>query len=87
MFYRYGPQVIDPKGPIPAHLLGNMWAQTWSKLWDLLNPYPEKPGIDVTKAMIDQGWTPIKMFRKAEDFFVSLGFDPLPEVENSGQVY
>ena len=76
----YGSDVIDPKGPIPAHLLGNMWAQTWTNLATLLRPYPSKPSIDVSQAMKDQGWTPKKMFQKAEAFFISLGLDPMPDV-------
>ena len=26
---KYGAGVVPAEGPIPAHLLGNMWAQTW----------------------------------------------------------
>jgi hypothetical protein len=67
-------------GPIPAHLLGNMWAQTWTNLATLLRPFPTKPSIDVSQAMKDQGWTPKIMFQKADEFFISLGLDPMPEV-------
>jgi hypothetical protein len=67
-------------GPIPAHLLGNMWAQTWTNLATLLRPFPTKPSIDVSQAMKDQGWTPKIMFQKADEFFISLGLDPMPDV-------
>ena len=67
-------------GPIPAHLLGNMWAQSWTNLATMLRPYPTKPSVDVDQAMKDQGWTPKIMFQKAEEFFISLGLDPMPDV-------
>ena len=66
-------------GPIPAHLLGNMWAQTWSSKANIMLPYPKKPSVDVTDEMVKKGWTQFKMFRKAEDFFVSLGLDKMPD--------
>jgi len=80
--HRYGNKIIDPTGPIPAHLTGNMWAQTWNNLATILRPYPNKPSVDVTQAMKDQGWTPKKMFQKADEFFISLGLDPMPEVKS-----
>ena len=72
--------MISHDGPIPAHLLGNMWAQSWSNLGDLLRPYPNKPDIDVTDEMVKQGWTPKIMFEKADEFFQSMGLDPMPKV-------
>ena len=81
--HRYGYEIIDPMGPIPAHLLGNMWAQSWTNLATLLRPFPNKPSIDVSQAMKDQGWTPKIMFQKADEFFISLGLDPMPDVRES----
>ena len=80
LFDHYGSNVVDPEGPIPAHLLGNMWAQSWNNIADLVKPYPKKPSLDVTQAMKDQGWTPKIMFEKAEDFFVSMGLEPMTDV-------
>ena len=60
-----------------------MWAQLWNTLANQLRPYPDKPGVDVTQAMNDKGWTPKIMFKKAEEFFTSLGLDPMPEVSVS----
>uniref|UniRef100_H0UWL7 Angiotensin-converting enzyme n=1 Tax=Cavia porcellus TaxID=10141 RepID=H0UWL7_CAVPO len=74
----YGPEHINLEGPIPAHLLGNMWAQTWSNIYDLVAPFPFAPKMDATEAMINQGWTPTRMFKEADDFFVSLGLLPVP---------
>ena len=65
--------MVEDRGPIPAHLLGNMWGQTWGNIADIVKPYPNKPSIDVTDEMVKQGWTPQIMFEKADDFFVSMG--------------
>src|SRR5512140_2600618 len=35
---QYGPQVVPPNGLIPAHLLGNMWAQEWGNIYPLVAP-------------------------------------------------
>ncbi|XP_046530239.1 angiotensin-converting enzyme isoform X2 [Equus quagga] len=74
----YGPQHVNLEGPIPAHLLGNMWAQTWSNIYDLVVPFPSAPKMDATEAMIKQGWTPRRMFEEADNFFTSLGLLPVP---------
>ncbi len=75
---RYGDAVVDPTGPIPAQLLGNMWAQEWGNIYPLMEPYAGQPSIDVTKALQDKGYDEQKMVKTAEAFFVSLGLDPLP---------
>ncbi|EDM06349.1 angiotensin I converting enzyme (peptidyl-dipeptidase A) 1, isoform CRA_b [Rattus norvegicus] len=74
----YGSEYINLDGPIPAHLLGNMWAQTWSNIYDLVAPFPSAPSIDATEAMIKQGWTPRRIFKEADNFFTSLGLLPVP---------
>ena len=48
---RYGPERVPPGGAIPAHLLGNMWAQEWSNLYPLVAPFPEQGSLDVGAAM------------------------------------
>ena len=63
-----------------------MWAQSWNNIADILKPYPEKPSINVTGEMIKQGWTPTKMFQKADEFFQSMGLDPMPEKFWSGSI-
>ncbi|XP_037267090.1 angiotensin-converting enzyme [Falco rusticolus] len=78
LYDRYGPKYINLKGPIPAHLLGNMWAQQWNNIYDLMVPYPEKPNLDVTSTMVQQGWNATHMFRVSEDFFTSLGLLEMP---------
>ncbi|TDG40372.1 hypothetical protein AWZ03_013202 [Drosophila navojoa] len=47
----YGDAVVPEKGPLPMHLLGNMWAQKWSAIADLVSPFPDKPIVDVTAEM------------------------------------
>ncbi|XP_052051480.1 angiotensin-converting enzyme-like protein Ace3 [Apodemus sylvaticus] len=78
LFRHYGPELIDLRGPIPAHLLGNMWAQSWDNILDLVLPYPDKPPEDVTKIMKIQHWKPEKMFEEANLFFTSMGMLPAP---------
>uniref|UniRef100_A0A8C9T065 Angiotensin-converting enzyme n=1 Tax=Scleropages formosus TaxID=113540 RepID=A0A8C9T065_SCLFO len=79
LYERYGPKYINLNGPIPAHLLGNMWAQTWNNIYDMMIPFPGKPNVDVTDAMIAQDWTTTKMFRVSDEFFTSLGLEKMPD--------
>ncbi|KAM8945786.1 angiotensin-converting enzyme [Pelodytes ibericus] len=79
LFKKYGDQKINLNGPIPAHLLGNMWAQSWSNIYDLVVPYPNAAKVDATPAMIEQNWTPKRMFEESDNFFVSLGLIPMPQ--------
>jgi peptidyl-dipeptidase A len=48
---------------IPAHLLGNMWGQTWENIYDLVVPYPNVKSLNLTKILIEKKYTPIKMFQ------------------------
>ncbi|GFY78990.1 angiotensin-converting enzyme, partial [Trichonephila inaurata madagascariensis] len=70
---RYPHSGIKADGPIPAHLLGNMWAQTWSNIYDIVKPYPNKNSIDITETMESKGITALEMFKRSEEFFTSLG--------------
>ncbi|KAL0984278.1 hypothetical protein UPYG_G00139350 [Umbra pygmaea] len=79
LYKKYGEKYINLKGPIPAHLLGNMWAQTWSGIMDLVIPYPDATQVDATPAMIAKGWNAIRMFQESDKFFTSLGLEPMPE--------
>lgn len=75
---RYGMEVLRPEGPIPAHLLGDLWGQDWSNLADLAMPYPHVRNLDVTDEMLRQGFTPLRMFQMAEEFYTSLGMKSMP---------
>uniref|UniRef100_A0A7N5K688 Angiotensin-converting enzyme n=1 Tax=Ailuropoda melanoleuca TaxID=9646 RepID=A0A7N5K688_AILME len=76
--HAYVRRLIDPREPIPAHLLGNMWAQSWVNILDLVLPFPKKPPEDITKIMKSQHWKPSKMFEEADMFFTSLGLLSTP---------
>ncbi|CAH2056638.1 unnamed protein product, partial [Iphiclides podalirius] len=78
LLQRYGAPALRPDGPIPAHLLGNMWAQNWKSIMDLVMPFPTAPTLDVTPEMLRQGFTPLRMFQMAEEFYTSLGLKPAP---------
>ncbi len=77
----YGPAVVPPDQPIPAHLLGNIWAQEWSNVFDLVEPKGLPPrGYDLTRILEARpGLDEVGMVKLGEHFFVSLGFDPLPQ--------
>ncbi|WAL77106.1 M2 family metallopeptidase [Shewanella sp. DAU305] len=75
----YGDNIAPTTGPIPAHLLGNMWAQQWGNVYDLVAPDNADPGYDVTELLAKNGYDEHKMVKQAEGFFTSLGFAPLPE--------
>ena len=75
----YGDEVVPAGEPIPAHLLGNMWAQSWINIYDEVAPPAADPGYDLTERLRQASYTPVQMVRSGERFFTSLGFDPLPE--------
>lgn len=75
----YGDTIAPTTGPIPAHLLGNMWAQQWGNVYDLVAPDDADPGYDVTELLEEKGYDEHKMVKQAESFFTSLGFAALPE--------
>ena len=55
-----------------------MWAQDWGNLYSLLTPYPNAVAVDVTDEMIKQCWNAKKMFEVSEEFYTSLGLEPMP---------
>ena len=75
---KYGADKVSATGGIPAHLLGNMWAQEWSNVYPLVEPYQGQASLDVTKKLADQKYDPQKLVRLGESFFTSMGMDPLP---------
>ena len=75
---KYG-DIVPARGPIPAHLLGNIWAQDWTNIYPLVAPKDADPGYDLTKILVGRGTKPMEMVRYGESFFKSLGFAPLPE--------
>ncbi|MEX2154714.1 MAG: M2 family metallopeptidase [Gemmatimonadaceae bacterium] len=76
---RYGTALVPPNGMIPAHLLGNMWAQEWGNIYPLVAPVGlGDPGFDITERIKTKGVTQDSMVRIAEGFFTSLGLQKLP---------
>jgi peptidyl-dipeptidase A len=75
----YGEDKVPQDGPIPAHLLGNMWAQGWASLYDLMEPYPGVGDIDVDSTLKTKNFSPQEMVRSAENFYASLGMPRLPD--------
>ena len=76
---KYGKGAVPDHAPIPSELLGNMWAQEWNNVYDLVVPYPAEPSLDVGKKLASGSWDARKMVRQGERFFTALGFDPLPD--------
>lgn len=60
---------------IPAHLLGNMWGQSWSNLYDDTKPFKNATAVDVTRKLHEQKYTPLKMFELSDEFYQSLGLE------------
>ena len=75
---KYGDAVVPANGPIPADLLGNIWAQDWSNIYPSVAPPGADPGYDLTRILVDRKTQPTDMVRYGEGFFKSLGFAPLP---------
>ena len=76
---RYGTDKVPQDGPIPAHLLGNMWSQEWSTIYDIMEPYPGVADLDVDSTLKTKNYQPQEMVRSAENFYVSLGMPRLPD--------
>jgi peptidyl-dipeptidase A len=75
---RYGDAAVPKGGMIPAHLLGNMWAQEWGNVYPLVAPPNAAPTYDLTALLKAKGVDQRGMVKYGEGFFTSLGFAPLP---------
>jgi peptidyl-dipeptidase A len=77
---RYGAELVPPDGLIPAHLLGNLWAQSWGPLLPLLvRDSAALAAFDLTRVLESKRVDPVGMVRYGEGFYTSLGMPPLPE--------
>ena len=74
---KYG-DAVPAAGPIPAHLLGNIWAQSWGNVFDLVWPGASGPGYSLNSILKSRQTSPVEMVRIGERFYSSLGFTPLP---------
>jgi peptidyl-dipeptidase A len=72
------PNLVTGNGMIPAHLLGNLWAQEWGNIYDVVAPAAATASVDVTALLRARGVDERGMVRYAERFYSSLGFDSLP---------
>ena len=75
----YGEDKVPQDGPIPAHLLGNMWAQEWGFIYEIMEPYPGMSDLDVDSTLKTKDYSPQEMVRSAENFYASLGMERLPD--------
>ncbi len=77
---KYGADKVPSGKPIPAHLLGNMWAQQWNRVYDdLLKPYPAASIESADRGLQEQKWDAVRMTKSAESFYTSIGFPALPQ--------
>ena len=77
---KYGDAVQPKTGPIRADLLGNMWAQEWGNIYDVVAPKGSGDiGYNLEDLLKAKKYTPEKMVKAGEGFYTSLGFAPLPE--------
>lgn len=75
----YGDAVQPKTGPIRADLLGNMWAQQWGNIYDLVAPKTATSSYSLDKLLQAKGYDPVRMVKTGENFYSSLGYAPLPQ--------
>jgi peptidyl-dipeptidase A len=75
---KYGDSIVPVTGPIPAHLLGNMWAQQWSNIPDIAG-VTDGDATDLGRLLQKASYDSKKMVQTAEGFFTSLGMPALPK--------
>jgi len=76
---RYGSAVQPRTGAIRADLLGNMWAQEWGHIYDVVAPKTQSSSYSLDHLLISRGYDPIKMVKTGEGFYSSIGMAPLPQ--------
>src|SRR5882724_2226761 len=75
----YGPSAVPADGSLPAHLLGNMWAQDWSQIYPIVKPQTDAAAYDLDKVLSEKKVDAQGMVHYGENFFKSVGFAPLPK--------
>lgn len=76
---KYGAELVPANGPIPAHLLGNIWSQEWNNVYALMDSPKPVQSYDLTKILQERKTDAKGMVGYGEAFFTSLGFAPLPK--------
>jgi peptidyl-dipeptidase A len=75
---RYGEAVQPAVGPIRADLLGNMWAQHWGNIYDIVAPKSLSMGYDLTQALVAHDYDATRIVRTADQWYTSIGLAPEP---------
>ncbi|RZB38755.1 hypothetical protein BDFB_008530 [Asbolus verrucosus] len=73
---RFGSKLDDSDGLLPAHVFGNMWAQEWNNIAQLVKPFPNASKVDVDASLKEQNYTVLKMFQTSDHFYQSMGLIP-----------
>jgi peptidyl-dipeptidase A len=76
---KYGAEAERKDGMIPAHLLGNMWAQEWGNIYDIVEPPSAPATYDIGSILQERKATARQVVEYGEGFFKSLGFESLPQ--------
>ncbi len=76
---KYGNEIVPAHGPIPAHMLGNIWSQEWNNVYSLMDSPKPAQSYDLTKILQERKTDAKGMVHYGEAFFTSLGFSPLPK--------
>uniref|UniRef100_A0A914W4R4 Angiotensin-converting enzyme n=1 Tax=Plectus sambesii TaxID=2011161 RepID=A0A914W4R4_9BILA len=80
---------LTKDGPIPAHVLGSMHAENWASLYFETKPFAQDENTfggdpwsahdPIGSELQKHNYTVEGMFKQAEEYFTSMGFDNLPE--------
>jgi peptidyl-dipeptidase A len=76
---KYGDAAHRPDGLIPGDLLGNMWAQEWGNIYDVVAPPASPLPYDLGAILKARSTGGPQLVRYGEGFYKSLGFDSLPD--------
>jgi peptidyl-dipeptidase A len=77
---KYGASIQPATGPIRGDLLGNMWAQEWGNIYDIVAPTGAGDiGYNIGDLLQKKGYKPVDMVKAGERFYTSLGLPALPK--------
>jgi peptidyl-dipeptidase A len=76
---KYGAAATRPDGMVPAQLFGNMWAQEWGNIYDIVAPGGSPKTLDIGETLQARHVDAPGLVHYGERFFQSLGFDALPD--------
>lgn len=71
------PQIDPTERLLPAHVLGNMWAQSWVNIYDLVKPFKNVTDVDITERLEALGYTVREIFEVSDKFYKDLGLEPM----------